>query len=127
MARREIWLSFELAVAVHAEQLAAHGGRKGLRDPGLLSAAIARPRNLAQYGRHGLAELAASYAYGLVRNHCFADANTPTAAVLSECFLRLNGAALRASDAELAVAFLELADGSLSEEELTDWFDEHLD
>ena len=127
MAQPQIWLGFELAVAVHAEQLAIHGGRKGVRDPGLLSAAIARPRNLAQYGTRDLADLAAGYAYGIVRNHAFLDGNAGTAALLSEFFLTMNGASLTASDAELAVAFLELADGELSEEDLADWFREHLD
>lgn len=126
MLQAERWLSFELAVAVHAEQLATYGGRTGVRDPGLLSAAIARPRNLAQYGASDLAEFAAGYAYGIVRNHAFVANNAGTAAVLSEMFLAMNGAALNASDAELAVAFLDLADGELSEDELTDWFREHL-
>lgn len=126
MAQPIAWPSFELAVAVHSELLTIHGGRRGIRDAGLLSAAIARPRNLAQYGNRDLAELAASYAYALVRNHPFTDANTPTAAVLSQCFLKLNGVDLQASDAELAIAFLDLANGELSEEDLADWFREHL-
>jgi death-on-curing protein len=52
--------------------------------------------------------------------------NKRTAAVVSETFLMLNGYQLAASDAELVVAFLDLAAGDLSEEELADWFREHL-
>jgi death-on-curing protein len=46
--------------------------------------------------------------------------------VVSETFLVLNGYALEASDAELVVAMLALAAGELSEDELADWFRQHL-
>jgi death-on-curing protein len=54
------------------------------------------------------------------------DGNKRTAAVVSETFLALNGFALGASDAELVVAFQELAAGELTEAELADWFRHHL-
>lgn len=113
-------------MAAHAEQLAEHGGGDGVRDAGLLDSAMARPQNLALYGNPDIAELAASYAYGIARNHPFVDGNKRTAAVVSETFLVLNGGTLRANDAELVVAFLALAAGELSEDELTAWFREHL-
>ena len=72
------------------------------------------------------AGLAAAYAFGIARNHPFVDGNKRTAAVVSETFLMLNGYALGASDAEVVVAFVALAAGELSEEELADWFRQHL-
>jgi death on curing protein len=126
MAQSWIWVALEVAMAAHAEQLAEHGGGEGVRDLGLLESAMARPQNLAQYGEPDLAELAAAYAFGIARNHPFIDGNKRTAAVVSETFLVLNGGSLMASDAELVVAFLALAAGELSEEELTIWFREHL-
>ena len=72
------------------------------------------------------ADLAASYAYGIARNHPFVDGNKRTAAVISETFLVLNGYSLNATDAELVVATLTLAAGELSEVELADWFRMHL-
>lgn len=120
------WVALEVAVAAHAEQLAEHGGGEGVRDSGLLESAMARPQNLAQYGEPDIAELAASYAFGIARNHPFVDGNKRTAAVVSETFLMLNGSTLTASDAELVVAFVALAAGDLSEDELTAWFREHL-
>jgi death on curing protein len=126
MTHQWIWVTQEVAIAAHAEQLAEHGGGEGVRDLGLLESAMARPQNLAQYGEPDLAELAAAYAFGIARNHPFVDGNKRTAAVVSETFLVLNSGALLASDAELVVAFLALAAGELSEDELTGWFREHL-
>ncbi len=122
MAESWIWLAADVAMAAHAEQLAEHGGGEGVRDPGALESALARPQNLAVYGNPDVAALAASYAFGIARNHPFVDENKRTAAVISETFLILNGYELTASDAEVVVAFLGLAAGELSEEEMADWF-----
>lgn len=121
------WISDEAAIAIHAEQLAEHGGGEGVRDVALLESAMARPRNLTAYGDPDAAALAAAYAYGIARNHPFVDGNKRTAAVVGETFLVLNGHELAASDAELVVAFLALAAGELSEEELADWFRAHVE
>ena len=121
-----IWVSLEVALAAHLEQLAEHGGGEGVRDAGMLESAMARPQNLVAYGNPGAAELAASYAFGIARNHPFVDGNKRTAAVVSETFLVLNGHGLTATDAELVVTFLALAAGELSEGELADWFRDHL-
>ena len=117
-----IWVALDVAVAAHAEQLAEHGGGEGVRDMRLLESAMARPQNLASYGKPDIANLTAAFAFGIARNHPFVDGNKRTAAVVSETFLALNGWSLAASDAELVVAFLALAAGELSEEEMADWF-----
>jgi len=117
-----IWVHARTAMAAHDEQLAAHGGGQGVRDVRLLESAMARPVNLAAYGTPDAADLAAGYAYGIARNHPFVDGNKRTAAVVSETFLNLNGLELGTTDAEIVVAFLALAAGELSEEELADWF-----
>lgn len=126
MSNRWVWLMPDVARAAHAEQLAEHGGPDGVRDVGLLESAMARPQNLAEYGEPDIAALAASYAWGIARNHPFVDGNKRTAAVVSETFLMLNGHVLEATDAELVVAFLALAAGELTEEELADWFRQHV-
>lgn len=126
MTQEWIWVAIEVAQAAHLEQLAEHGGAAGVRDARLLESAMARPQNLVAYGEPDAAELAAAYAFGIARNHPFADGNKRTAAVVSETFLVLNGYELVASDAELVVAFLALAAGDLTEDEMTDWFRTHL-
>ena len=120
------WVDPRVALALHAEQLRAWGGGQGVRDEGLFESALARPQNLAAYGQPDTADLAASYAYGLAKNHPFVDGNKRTALVVCETFLIDNGYMLAASDAEVAVLFEELAAGGLSENELAEWLREHI-
>lgn len=121
------WVALDVATTAHDEQLAEHGGGEGVRDERLLESAMARPRNLAGYGNPDAAALAAAYAYGIARNHPFVDGNKRIAAIVSETFLILNGYRLKATDAELVVAFLALAAGELSEDEIADWFRERVE
>ena len=114
------------ALAIHDRQLAEHGGRAGVRDPGLLESALARPTNRWSYGCDDLAELAAAYAFGVARNHPFADGNKRTAWVLARLFLALNEHQLRFGAADAIAAMLALAAGELSEEEMADWFTQRL-
>lgn len=122
-----IWVDIEVAIAAHAEQLAEHGGASGVRDRSMLESAMARPLNLVAYGDPDIAELAASYAFGIARNHPFVDGNKRTAAVVSETFLVLNGHALTCTDVELVITFLALAAGELSVEALAAWFRSHVE
>ncbi|WP_070156654.1 type II toxin-antitoxin system death-on-curing family toxin [Sphingobium phenoxybenzoativorans] len=126
MAQEWIWVALEVAIAAHRAQLAEHGGGDGVRDMALLESAMSRPVNLAAYVEPDAAALAASYAYGIARNHPFVDGNKRTALVVSETFLNLNGQWLDATDAELVVQFLALASGDLPEDELALWFREQL-
>lgn len=121
-----IWIDIDVALIVHEEQLAKHGGAAGIRDRSMLESALARPHNLLIYCALDVADLAASYASGIARNHPFVDGNKRTALVVSETFLVLNGYALTATDAEVVVAFLALAAGELRADELADWFRGHI-
>lgn len=118
-----VWLSRELVLAIHDRQLAEHGGSSGVRDYNVLDSALARPQQLYAYGDPlpDIADLAASLAFGLARNHPFVDGNKRSAAVCCETFMELNGAQLTAEDAELFPLFLALAEGKLPAEELAAW------
>lgn len=116
-----VWVELRDALAIHDAQLGEHGGASGVRDQGLLESALARPQNLAAYGDPDSAALAASYAFGIARNHPFVDGNKRTALVVLEFFLALNGWVLTADDVDCVVTLLALADGTLSEAELADW------
>ncbi|GGI92152.1 death-on-curing protein [Polymorphobacter multimanifer] len=116
------WVDAGVALAIHDEQLAEHGGAAGVRDAGAFESAMARPVNLAAYGTPDISQLAAAYAFGLARNHPFVDGNKRTAYVVAEIFLALNGFKLVSSDADSILTTLALAAGDLTEDALTDWF-----
>jgi death-on-curing protein len=116
------WLTPRIVTSIHLKQIQRHGGGHGIRDVGLMESALARAQNLAAYGEPTAFELAASYAYGIARNHPFIDGNKRTAFVASTLFLRMNGQQLTAETAEAAVVFLHLAAGEFSEAELAEWF-----
>jgi death-on-curing protein len=120
------WVSEDVVLAIHDEQLAEHRGMKGLRDESLLQSALARPKNLAAYGTPDVTDLAASYAVGIARNHAFIDGNKRTALVVAAgVFLPLNGYKLTASDGETVRVMLLVADGSMVEQKLALWFRAH--
>jgi death-on-curing protein len=116
------WLSRRAVLAIHAEQIAEHGGAPGLRDGGLLDSALARPRNRAAYEEPDVADLAATYAFGLVRTHPFVDGNKRTGFIAGATFLLLNGSEMTASEGKVVATFRQLAEGSLTEQELANWF-----
>ena len=115
------WLTAEMIVAIHDEQLATHGGPGGVRDIGALESALDRPRNKWAYEQAELAELAAAYAFGLARNHPFIDGNKRTSLLALYTFLGINGVDFVVPEAEAAAIILSLAAGEVSEESLTRW------
>ncbi|MGI8410196.1 MAG: type II toxin-antitoxin system death-on-curing family toxin [Pyrinomonadaceae bacterium] len=117
------WIAYNSVLAMHKRQIAEHGGTNGLRDEGLLLSALARPENLEAYVENvDLAALAASYAFGIAKNHPFLDGNKRTALVVAVTFLNLNGYDFDASSEETYTMFLGLAEGSISEDDLAVWF-----
>jgi len=121
-----VWIDKPEVLVAHSRQLAEHGGSDGIRDETLLDSALAKPRNVFAYADSPtLPMLAASYAFGIARNHAFVDGNKRTALVVCEGFLRLNGQRVVAPPEEKYLTFLHLADGSLSEEDLTAWLTRH--
>ena len=116
-----VWLDAAVLRAVHDEQLAEHGGARGTRDEALFESALARPLNLAVYGKPDAPALAAAYGFGIARNHPFVDGNKRTAFVAMELFLECNGYELLADDANCVVTMLSVAAGTLDEAALADW------
>lgn len=120
------WISKRAVLVMHQEQLAEHGGSDGIRDETLLDSALAKPRNVFAYvDDASIFQLAASYAFGIARNHAFIDGNKRTALVVSLTFLDLNGWDIVSSKEDTYLTFLHLAEGSLGEEELAEWFRKH--
>ena len=122
-----VWLNRAVIIAIHEVQLAEHGGGTGVRDAGLLDSALGKPQQLNNYGEPppDAAALAASYGYGISRNHPFIDGNKRTGYVAAELFLRLNGWRLNADDASCVVTMLAVAAGDITEEAFAAWLRAH--
>lgn len=116
-----IWVSQTTAIAIHADQLAQHGGRSGIRDENLLSASLARPRHLLAYGSPNIFDLAAAYGYGIAKNHPFIDGNKRTAFVVMAIFLELNGYMLDVPEPEVVVVMEQLSTNQETQESLSEW------
>jgi death-on-curing protein len=87
-----VWIDERDALALHTRLLALYGGAPGVRDPGLLESATARPRHLHAYAdKPDVIQLAAAYTTGIIRNHPFVDGNKRTGFVAGVLFLEMNG------------------------------------
>jgi death on curing protein len=115
------WLTSQMVIAIHDEQLALYGGPVGLRDEGMLESALDRPKNRWGYEQAELPELAAAYAFGIARNHPFVDGNKRTSLLALYTFLGVNDIEFIASETEAAEVILALAAGDLTEENLARW------
>ncbi len=85
------WITYDQAIAIHSRQLRRFGGAAGLRDEGMLQSALERPVNKWRNERASVTELAATYAFGLVKNYPFVDGNKRIAFMTMMIFLRKNG------------------------------------
>lgn len=108
--------------AMHADLIRDHGGQHGLRDPGLLESAIARARHVREYApASDIAQLAAEYGFGLIRNHAFVDGNKRVAFAATNVFLMLNGFEIDSPEPDVVDVMLRLADGRLTRPKFARW------
>lgn len=122
-----LWLNRTIVEALHADQVREHGGQLGMRDPGLLDSALARPQHVWAYDANAdLAKLAAEYGFGLAKNHAFLDGNKRVALAATNVFLILNGFEIEAPEPEVVNTMLRLADGRLSRSRFAEWIRRHL-
>ncbi len=116
------WFSREECLALHDMMLADYGGLAGVRDDNMLESALAKPRHLFVYGKSTLAELAASYSSGVVKNPPFLDGNKRTGFILGAAFLERNGQTFFASEVDAVMKTLALAAGEINEAAYAVWF-----
>lgn len=116
-----IWLSAELVIAFHDEQLREFGGPAGIRDRGMLESALGRPQNKWAYGETDMPALAAAYAFEIARKHPFVDGNKRAALLSIIVFLGLNGIEFLADQAQAVVITQDLAAGIVNEDGLGRW------
>lgn len=122
MSSEPRWITKKALLLLHEESLAEFGGARGLRDEGLLESALARPLNVHAYNDAATrAELAASYGYGIAKNHAFVDGNKRAAFLCIGVFLAINGYRLTAPPLDAIETMLALAAGTLTESDLALW------
>ena len=118
-----VWLERRVILAVHERLIAAHGGSKGMRDEKLLDSALARPQHILAYeDSPSLFDLAAAYAFGIVKNHPFMDGNKRSGFMAAYIFLARNGMDPQMAETEVVEMIRGLADGSVDEPALAAWF-----
>ena len=116
------WLSVEIVVALQEESIARFGGSAGIRDPGLLESALERPRNLHIYEDDSdVAKLAASYGFGLIRNHPFVDGNKRVSLLAVAVFCHLNSLRFAPTQIDEVRTFVSMAAGDMTEAQLAGW------
>lgn len=117
------WLRLDVVLAIHAEQLAEHGGLEGLRDRSGLESGIASSRNLLEYGNPtpDIAAMAAQYAFAIGCNQVFIDGNKRTVLVVCRTFLILNGHDLNALQDEKYTVIMKLVNREIDAVQLAEW------
>jgi len=121
------WVGRLVADAIQHDLIGTHGGLPGVRDEGLLDAALARPRQLWSYGASvDVPSLAAAYAYGIARNHPYNDGNKRIAFMVAAVFAELNGYRFDAPESEVVDTMLRLAAGAIEEDVLAEWLRDRL-
>ena len=119
--REPLWVLREVVLDLHEQSLAQFGGSAGIRDEGLLDSALARPQNLLAYGKPTLFDLAASYGFGLVKNHPFIDGNKRTGFMAAFVFLGINKIDFAAPESDVVLRTLAVAANEMSEEAYASW------
>ncbi len=121
MSDEPCWLTREAVLAIHAQLLARFGGSAGIREDNMLESALAKPRQLHAYGQPNVYEMAAAYAFGIVKNHPFVDGNKRAGFVAAYTFLGINGFDFTAPEAEAVIFTRGLAAGEITLEQYTLW------
>lgn len=118
-----LYLDMDDVLSLHARQIERFGGSAGIRDAGLLDAAINRP----QSGYYAdLLEEAAALWESLTMNHCFVDGNKRVGFASVYVFLRLNGMRIVAPEAEAMHLILgNIESGIFAKDNLDAWLRGH--
>lgn len=118
-----IFLSVEDVLFLHADTIAVDGGSEGVRDHGLLDAAVAMPRQQfgGEYLHEDLAAMAAAYLFHIAKNHPFVDGNKRAAVLSALAFLTINGVKRLPAPDKLEATTRQVAAGEVNKDQLTKW------
>jgi death on curing protein len=119
------WFSRKKALTLHDLIPTNHNNPNNMRNNNMLESALAKPRQLFAYGTPSLAEMAAAYSAGVVKNHPFLDGNKRTGFMLGAAFLECNGLTFFASEVDATLRTLALAAGEINEADYAAWLSEN--
>jgi death-on-curing protein len=122
------FLTLEDVLALHDELIQHYGGASGLRDAGLLEAALAMPQAGfgGQYFHEFPHEMGAAYLFHLVRNHAFIDGNKRAALACAILFFKINRVPYSITEEEVVELTLAAASGRMDKGAVTTIFRQHL-
>jgi death on curing protein len=117
----------EVVLTIHADLLQRYGGRPGLRDAGLLDAALAQVQITVggTYAHGTIFDKAAAYGFHVCGNHPFVDGNKRVAFVLMDVFLQKIGWEVVATEEEAYRTMMDLASGNVPKSQLSNWLKEY--
>ena len=118
-----IFLGVEDVLLLHTDTIDIDGGSQGVREHGLLDAAVAMPRQQfdGDYLHEDIAAMAAAYLFHLAQNHPFVDGNKRAAVMAALSFLYVNGIEKLPAPQTLEITTRQVAAGELSKDALTQW------
>ena len=122
------FLTLEDVLALHDELIQRYGGRPGLRDAGVLEAALsmAQAGFGGQYFHEFPHEMGAAYLFYLVRNHPFIDGNKRVALACAILFFKINRVRYSITEEEAVELTLSAASGQFDKGAVTEFFRQHL-
>ena len=121
MTKAPRWLSRQVIDAIHEDQRQQHGGNAGVRNNESIESALARARHRFEYSGASLHECAASFIFGIAKNHGYADANKRTGFMAGLTFLRINGIRIDASPEDVLRLMLDVATDLSDEAAIAEW------
>jgi death on curing protein len=122
------FLSEEDVIAIHRNTIQTEGGGDGVRDIGLMHAAVSMPRQsfAGEYLHPDIPSMAAAYHFHLAQNHPFVDGNKRVSIAGALLFLRANGYAVNATEDDLYDITIRVASGQIDKRALTNWCRERI-
>ncbi len=114
------FLTFAEVLIILQDQIRRYGGTYGLRDPALLSSALAMPSTSfeGQFLHKDLYEQAAAYAFHICQNHPFVDGNKRTGLAAALVYLDLNGIEVSDPKDGLYYLMMDVASGRKGKAEI---------
>lgn len=123
-----IWLTKEDIINLHSKIIAATGGLDGVRNVGLIEAALQLPFQTFDGNELYPSDIdkIARLSFSLTCNHPFLDGNKRIGAFALAICLKLNSYKTNISDDELSKMFLSLAAGNVDFDSFKKWVEEHI-